>query len=68
MLRVYIYLTAALNECMEVIYIQDIRLILYNQVYSTKTFIFLAGGEWKSQTSRRDKYAIHNKPRENTAV
>ena len=31
---------------MEVIYIQHMKVLLYNQVYSTKTFIFPAGGEW----------------------
>ena len=31
---------------MEVIYIQHMKVLLYNQVYNTKTFIFPAGGEW----------------------
>jgi hypothetical protein len=47
-LRVYIYVTAALCRCMEVIYIQHMKVLLYNQVYNTKTFIFQAGGEWCS--------------------
>jgi hypothetical protein len=35
---VYTYVTAALNKCMEVLHIQYLIVLLYNQVYSTKTF------------------------------
>ena len=41
----YAYVTAVLNKCMEVLYIQHMKVLLYNQVYSTKIFIFPAGGE-----------------------
>ena len=41
----YMYVTAALIECMEVLYIQNMKVLLFNQVYSTKIFIFPAGGE-----------------------
>ena len=34
----YTYVTAALNKCMEVLYIQYMIVLLYNQVYNTKTF------------------------------
>ena len=39
-------MTTALNKCMEVLFIQNMKVLLYNQVYSTKIFIFPAGGEW----------------------
>jgi hypothetical protein len=40
--------TAALIKCMEVLYIQNMKVLSYNQVYNTKIFIFPAGGEWSS--------------------
>ena len=40
------YVTAALIKCMEVLYIQNMKVLLYNRVYSTKIFIFPAGGKW----------------------
>jgi hypothetical protein len=36
---------------MEVLYIQNMKVLLYNKVYSTKIFIFPAGGErWERGT------------------
>jgi hypothetical protein len=39
------YVTAALIKCMKVLYIQNIKVLLYNQVYITKIFIFPAGSK-----------------------
>ena len=38
-------MTAALIKCMEVLYIHNMKVLLYNQVYNTKK-TFPAGGEW----------------------
>jgi hypothetical protein len=48
-LRVITYVTAALItcKCMEVLYIQNMKILIYNQLYNTKIFIFPAGGEWQ---------------------
>ena len=49
-------MTAALNECMEIRHIQHMTVLnlIYNQVYSNKTLIFPAGGEWIVSTARED--------------
>jgi hypothetical protein len=33
---------------MEVLYTQNMKILLHNQVYSTEIFIFPAGGEWNA--------------------
>ena len=56
---VYTYVTAALNECMEILHIQHMTVLIYNQVHSTKTFIFLAGGEWKTKLAVSRIRCVH---------